>query len=52
MTPRKANTPVREGTTEEINGIGTQATKTDSKKKRKKKILNMTKQDYIPLCQV
>ena len=38
MTPRKANTPLREGMSEGIDGSIIQTTKTSSKKKKKKKL--------------
>ena len=43
MTLRKANTPVREGISEGINGSIKQTTNTGSKKKKKKKLFEYDK---------
>ena len=48
MTPRKANTPIREGTSEGINGSIIQTTKTSSKKKKKKKLFEYDKARLCP----
>ena len=47
MTPQKANTPLRETMTKKTEGTVIRSVKTGSKKKRKKNLLNMTRQDYI-----
>ena len=48
MTPRKANTPIREGISEGIDGSIIQTTKTSSKKKEKKKLFEYDKARLCP----
>ena len=48
MTPRKANTPIREGISEGIDGSIIQTTKTSSKKKKKKKLFEYDKARLCP----
>ena len=48
MTPRKANTPIKEGISKGINGFSIQTTKTSSKKKEKKKLFVYDKTRLCP----